>query len=131
MSDPIDVEKDLFGHIAAAHLRTGGKLRMISRSTPILLYACLMEDMKYGVYRELQSEPEITYDTARDAVQHFLDLHKRHRIPLGDFMFAEGGSCGSIAVTWRHLKVRLPTLRWVLRDEGSVIAGILEEALEA
>jgi hypothetical protein len=131
MPDPIDVEKDLFGHIAAAHLRTGNMLRMVHRSTPILLYAKVMENLKYGVYQEGRTDPEIVYDTARDAVQHFLDIHKRHRIPLGDVMFAAGNGSGVIAVTWRHLKVRLPTLKWVLKDDGTVIAGILEEAMES
>jgi hypothetical protein len=63
-------------------------------------------------------------------VNHFLDLHKRHKFPLGDMMFAEGGF-GGIAVTWNHLKVRLPTLRWVLKDEAYTIKTILEEALGA
>lgn len=130
MSNPIDVEKDLFSHIAAAHLRTGNMLRMVKRTVPaVLMYAKTTEDLKYGVYREGSTDPEIIYDTARDAVQHFLDTHKRHRVPLGDVMFA--GQSGTIAVTWRHLKVRLPTLKWVMKDDGSIIAGILEEASEA
>lgn len=130
MSDSIDVERDLFGHIAAAHLRTGNRLRMEKRSNGILLHARIMEDMNYGVFQGCHPEPEIIYATARDTVQHFLDIHKRHRIPLEDVMFSGPSADGSFAVTWRHLRVRLPTLRWVLRDEGTVIAGILEEAEE-
>jgi hypothetical protein len=131
MPNPIDVEKDLFGHIAAAHLRTGRSLRMVKRTQPaVLLYAKATQDLKYGVYKEGTTTPEIVYDTARDAVQHFLDVHKRHRVPLGDVMFADG-SGGTIAVTWRHLKVRLPTLRWILKDDGVIIANILEEAVQS
>jgi hypothetical protein len=130
MPNPINVEKDFFSHIAAAHLRTGNMLRMVKRTVPsVLIYAKSTEDLKYGVYQEGTTEPEITYETARDAVQHFLDVHKRHRVPLSDIMFAGPG--GMIAVTWRHLRVRLPTLKWVLKDDGSIIAGILEEASEA
>ncbi len=130
MPDPLDVERSLFSHIAAAHLRTGNTLRMVKRTQPaVLIYARATEDLKYGVFNEGITNPEIVYDTARDAVQHFLDTHKRHRVPLGDVMFANG-SGGTIAVTWRHLKVRLPTLKWVLKDDGSIIANILEEAME-
>lgn len=129
MPNPIDVERDLFSHIAAAHLRTGNMLRMVKRTVPaVLIYAKATVDLKYGVYREGTTDPEITYETARDAVHHFLDVHKRHRVPLGDIMFGNPG--GLLAVTWRHLRVRLPTLKWVLKDEGSIIAGILEEAAE-
>jgi len=131
MSDPVDVERDLFSHIAAAHLRAGFTLRMVKRTQPsVLLYAKATQDLKYGVYQEGSTEPEITYDTARDAVQHFLDLHKRHRFPLGDMMFADDGFAVT-AVTWNHLKVRLPTLRWVLKDDAYTIKTILEEALGA
>ncbi len=127
MSDSIDVEKELFSHIATAHLRTGNMLRMVKRTPPsVLIYAKASENLKYGVYQEGSIEPELVYKMARDAVQHFLDVHKRYRVPLGDVMFANPG--GLLAVTWRHLKVRLPTLKWVLRDDATVIAGILEEA---
>jgi len=127
MPNPINVEKDLFGHIAAAHLRTGNMLRMVKRTQPaVLIYAKATQDLKYGVFQEGTVAPEITYDTARDTVQHFLDIHKRHRVPLGDVMFADPD--GMLAVTWRHLKVRLPALRWILKDDGYTISSILEEA---
>ena len=131
MSDPINVERDLFSHIAAAHLRTGRMLRMAKHMHPaVLMNAKATQDLTYGVYKDGCLEPEIVYNTARDAVQHFLDVHKRYRVPLDDVMFADGG-LGTVAVTWRHLKVRLSTLRWILADDGTIIANILEEALES
>jgi len=131
MSDPINVERDLFSHIAAAHLRTGRMLKMVKNAHPaVLMSAKATQDLTYGVYKDGCLEPEIVYNTARDTVQHLLDVHKRYRAPLDDVMFASNG-LGTIAVTWRHLKVRLPTLRWILKDDGAIIANILEEALES
>jgi hypothetical protein len=87
-----------------------------------LTYEVVEEELSKGS----SDGPKVTYQNARDAVERILSIHKRWRVPLGDVEFADKD--GAIAVTWRHLKVRLPTMKWVLEDNGAVIAGILEEA---
>lgn len=132
MSNPIDVEKDLFGHIAAAHLRTGNRIRMRSRLEKVdlvvrpngLKYLCV--EVAFDDNDVATDRTTVTYNVARDAVYRILSIHKRWRVPLGDVEFADKE--GTIAVTWRHLRVRLGALRWILEDDGVVIAGILKEA---
>jgi hypothetical protein len=131
MPNPVNVEKDFFGHIAAAHLRGGNRIKVRSRTDKRDVIAeC--GDFNYRVSEiEIRDEgpntlSSVPYDNAREAVVRTLDVIRLWKVPLGDVEFSDRE--GQVAVTWRHLCVRLKTLRWVLSDDNSVIAGILEEA---
>jgi len=134
MPDPVDVEKDLFGHLAAAHLRTGNMIRLRSRTDHRDLVLLSTEDnVEYRV-KEIDTENECDlvntpFGSARDAVSRLFDVNRQWRVPLGDVEFTDRE--GGIAVTWRHLKANMRTLKWILEDDGSVFSEILGGAKKA
>lgn len=124
-------ETDLFTHVASAHLRTNNRLRLRSRKEKRDLV--LFYDENSREYRVHETDTDenrvlvnIPYFTARNAALRLLDIAHQWNANLGDVEFS--GTESDVAVTWRHLKIRLKTLRWILGNDPSIIAGILEEA---
>lgn len=140
---PDSLERQLFSMVAAAHVASGGFIR-ISKPQGHWGVIYMGDDLlfmfspvtRHGMGSEGEKHQYTTYGAPEEAVhafvQHFtlMGVPEIKNIgPLDDTEFFFEGIHANVSVTWRHLKARFKGIKMILkRTDRRVMEDIIDEA---